>query len=142
MTLTLADVLLLTGLDIFSSDTLFSYHGVKPSHRLKTKNVGDWAEYITEHMKDGTVSDREHVAFLNMWLEKFVFCGKSFGPTSNCQIIAERLTHGSSIPIGNYLLGVVYNLLHQVAVSLSTKSPIGSPGGPWWFINLWLNLYL
>jgi hypothetical protein len=23
-------------------------------------------------MKDGTVSDREHVAFLNMWLEKFV----------------------------------------------------------------------
>jgi hypothetical protein len=63
MTLTLADVLLLTGLDIFSSDTLFSYRGVKPSHRLKTKNVGDWTRYITEHMKDGTVSDREHVAF-------------------------------------------------------------------------------
>jgi hypothetical protein len=141
MTLTLADVLLLTGLDISSSDTLFSYRGVKPSHRLETKNVGGWAGYITEHMKDGTVSDGEHVAFLNMWLEKFVFCGKSFGPTSNCQIIAERLAHGSSIPLGKYLLGSVYNLLHQVIVSLSTKSPIGSLGGPWWFINLWLNLY-
>jgi hypothetical protein len=66
-----------------------------------------------------------------MWLENFVFCGKSFDPTtSNCQIIAERLGYGSSIPLGKYLLGAVYNLLHQVAVSLSTKSPIGSPGGP------------
>jgi hypothetical protein len=93
-------------------------------------------------MKDGTVNDREHVAFLNMWLEKFVFCGKSLGLTSNCQIISERWAHSSSIPLGKYLLGAMYNLLHQVAVSLSTKSPIGSPGGPWWFINLWLNLYL
>jgi hypothetical protein len=72
MTPTSADVLLLTGLDISSPNTLFSYCGVKPSHRLKTKNVGGWAGYITEHMKDGTVSDREHVAFLTMWLEKFV----------------------------------------------------------------------
>jgi hypothetical protein len=141
-TMTLADVLLLTGLDISSSDTLFSYRGVKPFHRLKTKNVGGWAGYITEHMKDGTVIDREHVAFPNMWLEKLVFCGKSFSPTSNCQIVAEQLAHGSSIPLGKYLLGAVYNLLHQVAVSLSTNSPIGSPGGPWWFINFWLNLYL
>jgi hypothetical protein len=52
MTLTLADVLMLIGLDISSSDTLFSYHGVKPSHHLKTKNVGGWAGYITKHMKD------------------------------------------------------------------------------------------
>jgi hypothetical protein len=139
---TLADVLLLTGLDISSSDTLFIYRDVKPSHRLKTKNVGGWAGYISEHMKDGTVSDREHVAFLNMWLEKFVFCGKSFGPTSNCQIVAERLALGSSFPLGKYLLGVVYHLLHQVSVSLSTNSPIGSLGGPRWFINMWLNLYL
>jgi hypothetical protein len=142
MTLTLADVLLLTSLDISSSDTLFSYSGVKPSHRLKTKNVGGWAGYITKHMKDGTVSDREHVAFLNMCLEKFISRRKSFGPTSNCQIVAEQLAHGSSIPLGKYLLGAVYYLLHQVVVSLSTNSPIGSTGGPWWFIILWLNLYL
>jgi hypothetical protein len=143
MASTLADVLLLTGLNISSSDTLFSYRDIKPSHHLKTTNVGGWVRYIVEHMKDGTViSDREHVAFLNMWLEKFVFCGKSFGPTSNCQIVAERLALGSSIPLGKCLLGAVYNLLHQVVVSLSTNSPIGSPGGPWWFINMWLNLYL
>jgi hypothetical protein len=82
------------------------------------------------------------VAFLNMWLEKFVFCGKSFGSTSNYQIVAERLAIGSSIPLGKYLLGAVYNLLHQVVVSLSTNSSIGTPGGLLWFINMLLNLHL
>jgi hypothetical protein len=140
MTSTLADVLLLTGLDISSSNTIFICRDVKPSHCMKTKNEGGWSEYITELMKDGTVSDREHVSFLNMWPEKFVYCGKSFGPTTNYQILAEWLAIGSSIPLGKYLLGAVYNLLRQVAVSLSTNSPIGS-GGPWWSINMWLNLH-
>jgi hypothetical protein len=36
------------------------------------------------------------------------------------------LALGSSIPLSKYLLGAVYNLLHQVVVSLSTNSPIGS----------------
>jgi hypothetical protein len=53
-----------------------------------------------------------------MWLEKFVFFGKSFSPTSNCQIVAEQLPLGSSISLGKYLLGAMYNLLHQVAISL------------------------
>jgi hypothetical protein len=52
------------------------------------------------------------------------------------------LADGNHILLGKYLLGVVYHLLHQVAVSLSTNSPISTPGGPWWFINMWLNLHL
>jgi hypothetical protein len=82
MTLALADVLQLIGLDVSSPDVLFSRRNDKPSHKLKTKNVGGWSSYIVEHMKEGTVSNREHVAFLNMWLQKFVFCGKSFGPNA------------------------------------------------------------
>jgi hypothetical protein len=74
---------------------------------------------------------REHVAFLNMWLEKFIFCGKSFGPTSNFQIIDERLAIGTSIPLVKYLLGAVYHLLHHVSVNLSTGTPTGTLGGPW-----------
>jgi hypothetical protein len=109
---------------------------------LKTKNIGGWSGYIAEHKKEGTVGQREHIAFLNMWLEKFVFYGKTFGPTANHQIVAERLAAGNHIPLGKYILGAVYYLLHQVAVSLSTNSPIGTLGGPWWFINMWLNLHL
>jgi hypothetical protein len=76
-----------------------------------------------------------------MWLEKFVFCGKTFGHTANYQIVAERLAAGNCIPLGKYLLGAFYNFLHQVSVSLSTNSRIGTPGGPWCFINMWLNLH-
>jgi hypothetical protein len=80
---TLADVLVLTGLDISSPDTLFSHRNDKLSQQLKTKGIGGWCGYIVEHKKEGTVGQREHVAFLNMWLEKFVFYGKTFGPTIN-----------------------------------------------------------
>jgi hypothetical protein len=54
-----------------------------------------------------------------MWPEKFVFCGKTFGPTANYQIVVEQLTAGNCIPLGKYLLGAVYHLLHQVAVLIS-----------------------
>jgi hypothetical protein len=48
---------------------------------LNTKNIGGWSGYIAEQKKEGTVGKRKHVAFLIMWLEKFVFYGKTFGPT-------------------------------------------------------------
>jgi hypothetical protein len=139
---TLADVLVLTGLDISSLDTLFTLRNDKPSHHLKPKGIGGWSGYIAEHKKERTMGQREHVAFLNMWLEKFVFCGKTFGPAANYQIVVEQLDADNRIPLGKYLLGAVYELLHQVAVNLSTNSPIGTPRGPWWFINMWLNLHL
>jgi hypothetical protein len=77
-----------------------------------------------------------------MWLEKFVFYGKTFVSTANYQIVAEQLAAGNRIPLGKYLLGALYHLIHQVVVSLSTNSPIGTLGGPLWFINMWLNLHL
>jgi hypothetical protein len=58
---------------------------------LKTKGIGGWSGYIAEHKKEGTVGQRGHIAFLNMWLEKFVFYGKTFVSTANYQIVAEQL---------------------------------------------------
>jgi len=40
------------------------------------------------------------------------------------------------------LLGSVYHLLHQVAEKLLLGQPIGNLGGPWWFINMWLNVHM
>ena len=77
-----------------------------------------------------------------MWLEKFIFYGRSIGPTTNLQTLAKALASGSSVPLGKHLLGSVYNLLHQVSVKLSAGEPISNQGGPWWFINLWLNFYM
>jgi hypothetical protein len=77
-----------------------------------------------------------------MLLEKFIFCGKTINPTTNMQSIAESLATGHLIPLGKHLLGSVYSVLHQVSVKLSAVQPIDNLGGPPWFINLWLNLYM
>ena len=77
-----------------------------------------------------------------MWLDKFIFCGRSVGPTSVYLSTAERLANGNRFILGRYLVGSVYHLLHQVAEKLLLGEPIGNLGGPWWFINMWLNIHL
>lgn len=77
-----------------------------------------------------------------MWLEKYVFCEKSLDPTTNHQKLAEYIVGGNNFPLRKYLLGLAYHLLQQVAARLREKLPIPHFGGPWWFLNLWLNLHL
>jgi len=77
-----------------------------------------------------------------MWLDKFVFCGRSAGPTSVYLAAAERLANGGQFPLGRYLLGAAYHLLHQVTRTLLLGQSIGNLGGPWWFINMWLSLHM
>lgn len=141
MTPTLIDVIMLTWLNISALDNPFHLM-TKPTYQLKTKDAGGWKGYMAHHMKTSTITDRDHVAFLNMWLERFIYCGKTVGPTTNPQAITEALVSGHSIPLGKHLLGSVYSLLHNVSAKLATGQPITNPGGPWWLINLWLNLYM
>jgi hypothetical protein len=77
-----------------------------------------------------------------MWLDKFVFCGRSVGPTSVYLSAVERLADGGRFPLGRYLLGSAYHLLHQVTDKLLLGEPIGNLGGHWWFINMWLNVHM
>ena len=141
MTPTLLDVMMLTGLNITASDRAFNF--LDPaSFKIKTRAIGGWSGYVFENMKTGSVSVREHTAFLNMWLEKFIFCGKTVGPTNNTLKIAETLASGNPVPLGKHLLGLVYHLLHQVSAKLRADQPISNLGGPWWFIQLWLHIYM
>jgi hypothetical protein len=77
-----------------------------------------------------------------MWLEKFIFCGRSVGPTNTFLPTAELLANGVRFPLGRYLLSSNYHLLHQVSQKLLLGEPIGNLGGPWWFINMWLNAHM
>jgi len=56
--------------------------------------------------------------------------------------VAERLADGGRFPLGRYLLGSAYHLLHQVTEKLLLGEPIGNLGGPWWFSNMWLNVHM
>jgi hypothetical protein len=49
-------------------------------------------------MSDGPLTEVEYRAFLNMWLCRFVFCGKANEPTLNHIAMAEDLAAGHLIP--------------------------------------------
>ena len=117
MTPTLLDVMMLTGLNISASDRSFSFLE-KASFKIETRSIGVWKGYVSRNMKTSSVLVREHTAFLNMWLEKFIFCGKAVGPTNNALKMAETLANGNLVPLVKYLLGSVYHLLYQVSVRL------------------------
>ena len=56
--------------------------------------------------------------------------------------MAEHLAVGKDIPLRKYLLGVAYHLMYQVAVQLLKNELVHAISGPWWLIQLWLNLYM
>ena len=102
---TLADVLMLTGLDISSADDNHLYDR-KPERKVETRNIGGWSGHIQKYRKTGRVRQREHAIFLNMWLDKFVFCGRSVGPTSVYLSAAERLADGADSLLADICLAL------------------------------------
>jgi hypothetical protein len=41
-----------------------------------------------------------------------------------------------------YLLGSVYHMLHQTTYMMHTSQKISCVNGPWWFVQIWLQLYM
>lgn len=91
-------------------------------------------------MKADPVSDEEHAAFLSLWLERFVFCGSTNAPTANLLHIVEALVWRECLPLGRYLLGAAYRMLHTSSSDILLDRSI-SYGGPWWLVQLWLMIY-
>jgi hypothetical protein len=85
-------------------------------------------------MADGPLSNVEYRAFLNMWLCRFIFCGKSNEPTLNHIVMAEDLAVVTSIILWKYLLGSVYHIHHQTTYLMHTSQKIFCVNGPWWFV--------
>jgi hypothetical protein len=140
MSPTMADVYMMTGLKITGPAYPFNYRGSSRQRGVKT-GVG-YKNYIQNHMSDAPLTDVEYRAFLNMWLCRFIFCGKANEPTLNHIVMAEELAAGTAIPLGKYLLGSVYHMLHQTTYQMHTNQKIPCVNGPWWFIQMWLQLYM
>ena len=142
MSPTLADVHMLTGLNIIGHINPFSLL-VKPTAKLDSTKTRGWFQYIINHKADGkSVFDREHMAFLNMWLDKYVFCGQAYSPTSNYLTLVEKIAGNSEIPLGKILLGALYNLLNKVSQHLMENETVPTITGPWWVLQLWFNSHL
>jgi hypothetical protein len=82
MTPTLMDVVMIIGLDI-ASPSPSAYSLPEVPFRLSSKSeCTNWGAYLNQHVKTkGPVTEREHMTFLNFWLEHFIFCGPSLDPT-------------------------------------------------------------
>jgi len=131
MTITLADVYMLTGLNVTGSVQPYEYFSARSKKLAKISDCTGWASYILNHIRDeSNVSEREYVAFLNMWLERFVFCGSSCGLTYNHKLMAEHLVVGKDIPLGKYLLGSTYHLMYQVSAQLLKNESVHAISSP------------
>jgi hypothetical protein len=140
MSPTLADVYMITDLKV--TETVYPYKYKGSSKQIGVKTGVGYKRYIQNHMFDGPLTDVEYRAFLNMWLRRFIFCGKANEPTLNHIVMAEDLAAGTSIPLGKYLLGSVYHMLHQTTYLMRTSKKIPCVNGPWWFVQMWLQLYM
>jgi hypothetical protein len=105
--------------------------------------TGSWSHYINTFKTDKkAVTDREHIAFLNMWLDRYVLCGQVCAPTSNYLALVEKIAVNSEISLGKILLGALYNLLNRVSQHLMESEVVPTIIGYWWLLQLWLNLNL
>jgi hypothetical protein len=141
MTPTLMDVVMITGLDIASpSPSAYNLHEVSFSLSSKSECT-NWGAYLNQYVKTkGPVTEREHTASLNFWLEHFIFYGPSLAPTKNYHSLAYELAKGATVRLGKLFLGEVYRYLHLMSSSLLSQKKLKT-GGPWWFIQLWAHLY-
>nr|AAX95939.1 hypothetical protein LOC_Os11g22930 [Oryza sativa Japonica Group]AAX95993.1 Protein of unknown function (DUF1165), putative [Oryza sativa Japonica Group]ABA93080.1 hypothetical protein LOC_Os11g22930 [Oryza sativa Japonica Group] len=137
MTPTLHDITMITGLDVTSSANPMSLN-TKNQFDFKTKSIGGWSGYVAAYMGKGPVTPREHTAFLLMWLEKFLFCGSSCGPTTNWQFLAEALETKRQFLLAKILLGYLYQMLNNASAKIAVGSVV-SAGGPWWLLQTWIN---
>jgi hypothetical protein len=138
---TLMDVVMIAGLDNASpSPSAYSLPDVP--FRLSSKSeCTNWGAYLNQHIKTkGSVTEREHTAFLNFLLEHFRFCGPSLAPTKNYISLAYELAKGATVGHGKLFLGEVYRYLHLTSSSLLSQKKLRT-GTPWWFIRLWAYLY-
>jgi hypothetical protein len=141
MTSTHMDVVMITGLDIVSPSPS-AFRLPEDPFKLSSKTeCTNWGAYLNQHIKTkGPVTKKEHTAFLNLWLEHFIFCGPSLAPTKNYLSLAYELARGTTVGLGKLFLGEVYSYLHLMSSSLLTQKKLRTDG-PWWFIQLWAHLY-
>jgi hypothetical protein len=127
MTPTLMDVVMITVLDIVSpSPSTYNLHEV-PFKLSSKSECTNWGAYLSQHVKTkGPVTEREHTAFLNFWLEHFIFCGPSLTPTKKYLSLAYELAKGAAVGLGKRFLGEVYRYLHLMSSSLLSQKRLKS----------------
>jgi hypothetical protein len=114
-------------------------------------DVGDsrkptYNNFIDHHATSaGPVTEEEHVAFLTLWLSRFVFCLRSMQVAKHFALLATQLHQERDIALGQLILAYLYESLSEVVFQIRLFDPENSRKknvlvhGPFWFLQLWLN---
>jgi hypothetical protein len=94
MSPTLADVYMITGLEVIGSVYPHKYKGSSRQTRVKT-GVG-YKRYIQKYMCDGPLSEVEYRAFLNMLLTQNMHLAPSTQQAEQAGFTRERITGRAS----------------------------------------------
>lgn len=85
-------------------------------------------------------SHTECVAFLQIWLCKYILCVPSMKPSMSYLPIAHELAYGRPLNLRSFFLAALYRGMTSLQSQLKNDaSPTGS--GPLWFTQLWLRAY-
>jgi hypothetical protein len=128
MTPTLMDVAMILGLDVQSScPSPYSLSECSFTKIVDKSSTRNWGQYISLHNKQtGSVSPREHVAFLNLWLDHFLFKwsfpgshqklpepGQYFSPRPNSSLGKTFPRHTVSTPVSEYAAYSIWPTYHN-----------------------------
>jgi hypothetical protein len=92
-------------LDIASLDPSASRMPEVPFKLSSKTECTNWGAYLNQYIKTkGPVTEKEHTAFLNLWLEHFIFCCPSLAPTKNYLSLAYEQAKGNTIGLGKLFL--------------------------------------
>ena len=147
ITPTLLDVASLTGVRPAGVPFILSDHEIIPikfddgESKHPTYN-----NFILHHCCDiEEVSDEEHVAFLTLWLSRFVFCSRSMQIARQFSHLASALLNKEHVALGQLILASLYSSLTDVVGQMKKFDPTNPKKknvlvhGPFWLLQLWLN---
>src|SRR3954462_7096853 len=86
------------------------------------------------------VTYEEHIAFLALWLSRWVFCSRSIQVAKRYLCMANQINAGKKLNLSQLILGFLYENLSE-ATDLVKNYKTGSLlfAGPFWLLQLWLN---
>lgn len=103
----------------------------------------NFINYITDHhnTESNKVSAEEHIAFLAIWLSRYIFCYKSLEVAKRFLTLENQLHARHNICLSQLILGWLYESLGYATEFLKNYQ-LGTNlllDGPYWLLQLWLN---
>lgn len=106
-------------------------------------NRAGFGKYIEDYhvTNNPEFYDKEHIAFLSLWLLRCIFYYKSLKVAKHYLNLSNQLHEGCDIILSQLILGSLYESLRVVTDALKTLQPKDNLllSGPFWLLQLWIN---